>query len=185
MPGATPIESAMFCLPTCLLVVITGRLGLNQFKAASARRQRDAWAGAADGYENDAFGVDEANMATIDGLALFDDSIFWTEVQLETPFSGGHAADLTNYSHRNGSFHVRSSGSQHRTAAVYGSNHGGSRHLSYASPHGSKHGADVGAGKDAGAPRAPAAGNSGLYATNGHVSPAAKAAAAGSGEQAV
>lgn len=160
----------------------TGRIGINQFKAASARRERKAWAGAADGYnESDAFGIDEGNMAAIDGLALFDDSIFWTEVQLETPFSGGHAADLTNYSHRNGSFHVRNSGSQHRTNAVYGSNHGGSQHrLSYASPHGSKHGGVVvpsdtaAAGKDAG--RA-AAGSPGLYG-NG-------AAAKASGEQAV
>jgi hypothetical protein len=121
-------------------LIPVGRLGINQYKAAAARRERKQWAGAADGYnESDAFGTDEANMAAIDGLALFDDSIFWTEVQLETPFSGGHAADLTNYSHRNGSFHARPSGSQHRTNAVYGSNHGGSRHA-YASPHGSKHG---------------------------------------------
>jgi uncharacterized protein len=164
-----------------------GRIGINQVKSASARRERQAWAGAADGCESDAFGVDEANMATIDGLALFDDSIFWTEVQLETPFSGGHAADLTNYSQRNGSFHVRSSGSQHRTTAVYGSNHGGSaRPMSYASPHGSRHGADTVVAKDAAAhstARAPTSGG-GLYATNGHVSPAAKAAAA-AGEQAV
>lgn len=139
----------------------------------------------------DTFGVDESSMAAIDGLALFDDAIFWTEVQLETPFSGGHAADLNNYSHRNGSFHVRTSGSQHRTTAVYGSNHGGSRHggsrhqLSYASPHGSKHGMDVHGAKDV-VPaqvggRAPGS-SPGLYATNGHVSPAAKAAA---GDQAV
>lgn len=151
----------------------TGRLGINQFKAASARRERKAWAGAADGYnESDAFGVDETNMAAIDGLALFDDSIFWTEVQLETPFSGGPAADLTNYSLRNGSFHARPSGSQHRTNAVFGSSHGGSRHA-YASPHGSKHGgvtvpSDTAAanGKDINITQATAragAGNAGLY----------------------
>lgn len=40
------------------------------------------------------------NSAAIDGLALFDDATFWTDVQMETPFSGGHAADLTNYSRR-------------------------------------------------------------------------------------
>lgn len=113
------------------------------------------------------------------------------EVQLETPFSGGHAADLTNYSHRNGSFHVRSSGSHHRAAAVYGSQHGGSKHLTYATPAGSRHGvstaADVAASKDV-ARVAGAAGNSGgLYASNGHTSPKAAAAVAkgAAGDQAV
>lgn len=70
-------------------------------------------------------------------------------------------------------------GSQHRTAALRGSAHSGSRHFSYASPHGSRHGKDTGAPRDV----ATAGGSSGgLYATNGHVSPAAKAAA---GDQAV
>lgn len=171
-----------------MCALATGRLGINQYKAASARRQRDAWAGAADGCENDAFGVDEANTSTIDGLALFDDSIFWTEVQLETPFSGGHAADLTNYSHRNGSFHVRSSGSHHRAAAVYGSQHGGSKHLSYATPAGSRHGvstaADVAERKDAARVAGAAAGSGGLYG-NGHTSPKAAVAKAAAGDQAV
>lgn len=112
------------------------------------------------------------------------------EVQLETPFSGGHAADLTNYSHRNGSFHVRSSGSHHRAAAVYGSQHGGSKHLTYATPAGSRHGvsaaADVAASRDA-AGAAGAAGNSGgLYASNGHTSSKAAVVAKGAaGDQAV
>jgi hypothetical protein len=167
--------TAACCVPAycCVTADPTGRLGINQFKAASARRERKAWAGAADGYnESDAFGLDETNMAAIDGLALFDDSIFWTEVQLETPFSGGPAADLTNYSLRNGSFHARPSGSQHRTNAVFGSSHGGSRHA-YASPHGSKHGgvtvpSDTAAanGKDINITQATAragAGNAGLY----------------------
>lgn len=179
-----------------------GRLGINQCKSASARRERAAWAGAAEGLE-DTFGADEANRTTIDGLALFDDAIFWTEVQLETPYSGGHAADLTNYSTRNGSVSKRNSGSQHRTTAVYGSQHGGSRHLTYAdNPHGSKHGAgggaDVVSGKDvASAARSGTAGgaarsgpnNPGLYsaASNGQqVSPAAAGAkAAAAGDQAV
>ena len=163
-------------------VVAAGRLGINQFKGAAARRERQQWAGAADGVD-DTFGVDESNMAAIDGLALFDDAIFWTEVQLETPFSGGQAADLTNYSQRNGSFHVRRSGS-HRAAAVYGSSHGGSRHLSYASPHGSKHAVDV-ACKDVASPREPAASNgSGLYAT-GAKSPSSPAGKQTAGDQAV
>lgn len=99
------------------------------------------------------------------------------QVQLETPFSGGHAADLTNYSKRNGSYHVRSSGSHHRNVAVHGSAHGGSHHQSYATPHGSRHGGmDVAAAKDASATHVTAGG---LY-TNGQVSPAAKA-----GDQAV
>lgn len=120
---------------TCGHTITTGRLGINQGKAFAARRSREAWAGAADGME-DAFALDD--MAAIDGLALFDDGIFWTECQVETPFSGGHAADLTNYSRRNGSAHVRSSRSQHQVA-LHGSSHGGSRQ-GYASAHGgSKH----------------------------------------------
>lgn len=67
----------------------TGRLGINQAKAARARHAEHAEGG--DEFDNG---------AAIDGLALFDDATFWTEVHLETPYSGGHAADLTNYSRR-------------------------------------------------------------------------------------
>lgn len=68
------------------LCAAAGRLGINQAKAAAARRERRIWAGAADGHdESDAFGVDEANMACIDGLSLFDDAIFFTEVRNTLP----------------------------------------------------------------------------------------------------
>lgn len=76
--GETP---SITCTNIDAYVCCAGRLGINQAKAAAARRERKIWAGAADGHdESDAFGVDESNMACIDGLSLFDDAIFFTEV---------------------------------------------------------------------------------------------------------
>lgn len=89
--------------------VATGRLGIHQYKQLKDKQAGDQF--------------DDA--AAIDGLALFEDATFWTGVEIETPYSGGAHADLTNYSRRNGSYHVKNS-----TAAgqsyCYSSQHGGS-----------------------------------------------------------
>jgi hypothetical protein len=96
--------------------VATGRLGLNQAKALAARRQTLN----PDNYDDDSF--DSLTSTAIDGLALFDDAAFWTDVQLETPAHYG-AADLTNYSRRNGSFHVKGA-SAHFNVLSHPSQHG-------------------------------------------------------------
>jgi hypothetical protein len=95
----------------------TSRIGLNQAKALAARCNRNL---DPDNYDEDAF--DGLNSPAIDGLALFDDAAFWTDVQLETPAHHG-AADLTNYSRRNGSFHIKGS-SAHYNMLSHPSQHG-------------------------------------------------------------
>jgi hypothetical protein len=97
----------------------TGRLGLNQAKALAARRTQNPES--FDAADDDAF--DSLNSTAIDGLSLFDDATFWTDVQLETPAHHG-AADLTNYSRRNGSFHVKGGSSAHYNVLSHPSQHG-------------------------------------------------------------
>lgn len=94
--------------------VTTGRLGINQYKQLKNKQ--------AGGEYN---GDDFDNVAAIDGLSLFEDATFWTEVEIETPYSGGAHADLTNYSRRNGSHHVKNSSQQAGQSYQYSSQHGG------------------------------------------------------------
>jgi hypothetical protein len=92
----------------------TGRLGVDQFKSARSRR-----AAAENTEGGDSFGASD-NMPTIDGMALFDDGAFWTEVQIETPFSGPSDATNTGGSRRGGSRHggSRAGGSAHHGAVA-------------------------------------------------------------------
>lgn len=92
----------------------TGRLGINQYKQLKNKQ-------AGGEYNGDQFD----NAAAIDGLALFEDATFWTEVEVETPYSGGAHADLTNYSRRNGSNHIKNSSQQAGQSYQYSSQHGG------------------------------------------------------------
>jgi hypothetical protein len=88
----------------------TGRLGADQLKSARNRR-----AAAENTEGGDSFGANGDNMPTIDGMALFDDGAFWTEVQIETPFSGPSDATNTGGSRRGGSRHggSKAGGSAH------------------------------------------------------------------------
>lgn len=113
--------------------VATGRLGVNQAKALAKARQP--------GHDGDDFGPAEGG-AAIDGLLLFDDAAFWTEVELETPHRGPAEA-LADVSRRNGSYHQRSSTSHHGNPS--------NRGLSYHGAHGSAHGGQVIAAKDSSA----------------------------------
>uniref|UniRef100_A0A383VG84 Ammonium transporter AmtB-like domain-containing protein n=1 Tax=Tetradesmus obliquus TaxID=3088 RepID=A0A383VG84_TETOB len=119
----------------------TGRLGIDQFKSARSRRGDQTEAG--DSFENDSLPV-------IDGMALFDDGAFWTEVAIETPQSGPSDATNTGGSRRGGSRH----GGSHRTA-------GGSAHLGLAGKEASARGVN---GALASPKRDVAAPASGLYA---------------------
>ncbi|WIA15531.1 hypothetical protein OEZ85_002165 [Tetradesmus obliquus] len=119
----------------------TGRLGIDQFKSARSRRGDQTEAG--DSFEND-------SLPAIDGMALFDDGAFWTEVAIETPQSGPSDATNTGGSRRGGSRH----GGSHRTA-------GGSAHLGFSGKEASARGVN---GALASPKRDVAAPASGLYA---------------------
>jgi hypothetical protein len=114
--------AAMFCTVAIgglggalVSALATGRLGINQVKAArNARAAADSTEG------GDSFGAAGESLPAIDGMALFDDGAFWTEVQIETPFSGPSDATNTGGSRRGGSRHggSRAGGSAHQHGGV-------------------------------------------------------------------
>jgi hypothetical protein len=136
------------CGGALVSALATGRLGADQLRSARNRRA------AVDTTEGgDSFGASGDDMPAIDGMALFDDGAFWTEVQIETPFSGPSDATNTGGSRRGGSRHgggSKAGGSAHHVMGKEPSARGVAANGAMASPR-----------KDVPAP------TTGLYASGG------------------